>query len=119
MILPMRGFGKGDPGEGKAPEGTRKDRRTPRASPVRRLNSSFANRCSAAASELVKIFFQEKLLVFAIVLRLDSFWAVFQDIGRLTVEVTADGFQCGKENSFCLSSFKNGQVLRGYLHGGR
>jgi len=115
MILPMSGFGKGDPGEGKA----RRDRRTPKASPVRVLNSFFGNRCLAVASELVKIFFQEKLLVFAIVLRLDSFWAVFQDIGRLTVEVKADSFQRGKANSFGLASFKNGQVLRGYLHGGR
>jgi hypothetical protein len=57
-------------GPNETRQGAKNDRRTPKASSVRMLHSSFGNRFSAAASELVKIFFQEKLRLFAIVLRL-------------------------------------------------
>ena len=45
------------------------------------------------------------------------FRAIFENFPRLTIEVTADGFQSGEADGFRFAGFENRQILRRDIYG--
>lgn len=47
---------------------------------------------------------------------LQKIGTIFQNVARLTVEVFADGLECGKTYGLCFAGLEHGKILRRDVH---